>query len=205
MTATSRTLTGERFGARRLVLVLALLAVGLLPDVRLSATDESSRPAVVRVSERDGVYSVSARFRVPQPLRVVRAVLTDYESIPRFMPGVKASVVVERASGRAVVEQEAISRFMMFSKRVYLRLDVTEGTDTLAFRDRSGRSFRRYEGAWTLTDAAGGTEVSYRLTAEPSFDVPQMILKRLLGRDSAAMIDGLRAEMVLRGTTVAQK
>jgi ribosome-associated toxin RatA of RatAB toxin-antitoxin module len=198
-------LTGGRFGTRRLVVALALFATGLAPEARLRAADEANRSPGVRVSEKDGIYSVSACFRVPQPPRVVRAVLTDYESIPRFMPGVKASVVLERASGHAIVEQEAISRFMMFSKRVYLRLDVSEGPDTLAFCDRSGRSFRRYEGAWTLADAAGGTEVSYRLTAEPSFDVPQMILKRLLGRDSIAMIDGLRAEMAARGLAVAEK
>ena len=205
MFTTSHNMTGERFGARRLVVALALLTVGPLPDLCLSAAGESSRPPVVRVNEEDGVYSVSACFRVPQPLAVVRAVLTDYESIPRFVPGVKASIVIERASGRAVVQQEAISRFMMFSKRVYLLLDVTEGPDALAFRDRSGRSFRRYEGAWTLAEVAGATEVTYRLTAEPSFDVPQIILKGLLGRDSAAMIDGLRAEMTARAVTVARK
>src|SRR4051812_40002207 len=205
MFTTSHDLTGGRFGARRLFVVLSLLAAGLLPGARLRAADESSRSPAVRVSEKNGVYSVSACFRVPQPLRVVRAVLTDYESIPRFMPGMKASVVVERAAGHAVVQQEAVSRFMLFSKRVYLLLDVTEGPDTLAFRDRSGRSFRRYEGGWTLTEAAGDTEVTYRLTAEPSFDVPQMILKRLLGRDSAAMIEGLRGEMAAREITVAQK
>jgi ribosome-associated toxin RatA of RatAB toxin-antitoxin module len=205
MFTTLQTLTGGRFGARRLFFVLAVLAAGVLHEVRLTAADEASRPPVVLVSEKHGTYSVSACFRVPQPLRVVRAVLTDYESIPRFMPHVKASVVVERTSGRAVVEQEAVSRFMMFSKRVFLVLEVNEGTHTLAFRDRSGRSFRRYEGAWTLTDAAGDTEVSYRLTAEPSFDVPQMILKHLLGRDSEAMIGGLRAEMAARGITTARK
>ena len=75
----------------------------------------------------------------------------------------------------------------------------------LAFRDRSGRGFRRYEGAWTFAETAGDTEVNYRLTAEPSFDVPQMILKRLLSRDSAAMIDGLRTEMAARGLTLAER
>jgi hypothetical protein len=203
MFITSHHRTGGRFGARRFVAGLTILAAVLF-HTSVSADDDSGRSARVHVDEHDGVYVVSACFRVPQPRGVVRGVLTDYERIPRFMPGVKTSIVVERAPGHVVVQQEALSRFMMFSKRVYLLLDVTEQDDVLAFTDRSARSFRRYEGSWTLADVPGGTDVTYRLTAEPSFDVPQMILKRLLGRDSAAMIDGLRGEMAARGATAGQ-
>jgi hypothetical protein len=87
---------------------------------------------------------------------------------------------------------------MMFSKTVHLVLEISEGADTLRFRDRSGRSFTRYEGVWRLSGAGGGTAVIYELTAQPSFDVPEFVLKRLLKRDSAQMIDGPRREMSAR-------
>ena len=64
-----------------------------------------------------------ARFLVDQPPSVVLAVLTDYEHIPRFMPDVRTSIVRSEAIGRAVVEQEAVSGVMMFSKRVHLVLE----------------------------------------------------------------------------------
>ena len=149
----------------------------------------------VTVREERGVYAVSARFVVPQPAHVVLGVLTDYEGIPRFMPGVKKSTVLERTAGTAVVEQEALSRLMMFSKTVHLVLEISEGTDTVRFRDRSGRSFTRYEGSWRLCEVAGGTEIHYVLTAQPSFDVPEFVLKRLLKRDSGQMIESLRREI----------
>ena len=41
---------------------------------------------VITVSERDGLYSINAQFRVPQTGAVAMAVLTDYDAIPRFMP-----------------------------------------------------------------------------------------------------------------------
>ena len=50
------------------------------------------------VREERGVYSVAARFHVPQPPRVALAVLTDYEQIPRFMPDVATSIVLERGA-----------------------------------------------------------------------------------------------------------
>ena len=102
------------------------------------------------------------------------------------------------ATGWAVVEQEAVSGVMMFSKRVHLVLEIEEQPDALIFRDRCGRSFVRYEGAWRLSRQDGQTAITYELTAEPSFDVPGFMLKRLLRRDSAQMIERLQREIGAR-------
>ena len=152
----------------------------------------------VSVRERGGVYEVAASFHVPEAPAVVRTVLTDYDGIPRFMPGVETSRVLDRTDGAVRVEQEAISKYMMFSKRVHLLLEVDEGTDVIRFRDRCSRSFTQYEGAWTIAPRDGGTEIGYALTAKPAFGVPAFVLRRLLDRDARAMIDGLRAEITAR-------
>ena len=190
--------TGGRASARRFVAFVIAIVVSFPTMAPLSATDDGSPQQVVSVRENSGVYSVIARFRVPQPASVVLSVLTDYEQIPRFMPNVDRSVVLERGSGSAVVEQEAISRFMMFSRRVQLVLEIVEAPDALHFRDRSGRSFARYEGTWRVCEEANGTQITYELTAQPSFDVPEFVLKRLLKRDSAEMIQKLRHEIAVR-------
>lgn len=184
---------------RRVVSAIVLIgAIGAIGAAPLWAADDREQAAVVTVTEARGVYTVNARFGVPQPPGSVRAVLTDYESIPKFMPGVRSSVVLERGTARMVVEQEGVSRFMLFSKRVHLVLDVTETTDRLSFRDRCGRSFSRYEGSWRYVPSDAGTDIVYQLTAQPSFDVPELILKRLLKRDSGQMIDALRKEIAAR-------
>jgi ribosome-associated toxin RatA of RatAB toxin-antitoxin module len=190
--------SGGRIGARRLLVTVAVMLAGLMPVARLTATDGLRSKPAVTVTEERGVYSVTARFQVPQAPAVVLAVLTDYKQIPRFMPGVETSIVLDRATGRTVVQQEAVSRMLMFSKRVHLVLEITEGMDTLRFHDLSGRSFTRYEGMWHLCRESGRTEILYELTAQPSFEVPQFLLKRLLKRDSGAMIDGLRREIAAR-------
>jgi carbon monoxide dehydrogenase subunit G len=170
---------------------LLLAAVLSLDAVASGAPD-------VRVNEDRGVYSVTARFEVPAPVPVALAVLTDYEQIPRFMPGIKTTLVHERGGGRTVIEQEALSKFMMFSKSVHLVLEISEAAGALSFRDRCRKSFARYEGEWRLTAREGGTELVYTLTAEPSFDVPRFILKRLLERDSKEMIEQLQREIAVR-------
>jgi ribosome-associated toxin RatA of RatAB toxin-antitoxin module len=141
---------------------------------------------------------VTARFEVPQSPAVVLAVLSDYEQIPRFMPDVKTSKVLERAPGRLVVEQRAVSKFMMFSKEVHLVLEVIEAAGSLKFTDRCGKSFKGYDGSWNVEPRGNGSIVTYELAAHPAFEVPEFILKRLLKRDSGQLINRLRAEFARR-------
>ena len=68
----------------------------------------------------------------------------------------------------------------------------------MSFRDTDGRSFTRYEGAWSLVEGNGTTTVSYELRADPSFAVPDLLLKRLLKRDAKEMIERLIDEITAR-------
>ena len=198
MVKTDRALwSGGQVTARRTVVVLTLMVCGIAP-AHLGATGQGGARPEVAVTEHGGLYTVAARFQVSQPPAIALAVLTDYERIPRFMPGVVTSVVRQRGPGHAVVEQEALSRMWMFSRRIYLRLDVDEASDAIRFRDSSGKSFSRYEGEWRLASVGGITVVTYALTAKPSFSVPDFVLKRLLKRDAVTMIERLQAEMALR-------
>lgn len=181
---------------RRLFAASVVIAASMLVAGAAAQDD-----AAVSVREHSGAYIVEARFNVPEPAPIVRGVLTDYANIPRFMPDVRSSEVLEREDGYARVEQEAISRFMLFSKRVHFVLDVDEGADVIRFRDRCKRSFVKYEGAWTIAELEGRTEITYELNAQPAFSVPEFVLRKLLTRDARSMIDGLRAEISSRAMT----
>jgi ribosome-associated toxin RatA of RatAB toxin-antitoxin module len=196
--SSSSTHRRRRHRAVRFLVAVAASTCVALPGAHLAATTDPAPSPEVRVQAERGTYLVTARFEVPQAPDVVLAVLSDYERIPRFVPDVRTSTVRERTSGRLVVEQEAVSKFMMFSKQVHLVLEVTEGENALRFVDRCGRSFKSYAGAWHAEPKGSGTVVRYELTAQPAFDVPEFILKRLLKRDSGTMIDRLRSEFAAR-------
>jgi hypothetical protein len=188
---------GRQADARRLLLLATFL---ILAAGTISATGNLETEPQVTVREQNGVYSVTARFQVMQPPAIALAVLTDYDNIPRFMPQIKTSVVLERDGEHVIVQQEAVSRLIAFSKRVHLVLDIAEAPDALYFRDRCGRSFIRYEGAWRTSERQGRTEIVYELTTQPAFDVPEFLVKRLLKRDAAATIEQLRREMAARSS-----
>ena len=184
---------------RRFLLIAGAAAIASLSaPVVLTAGDAPD--ADVNVREDHGVYTVRAAFEVPQPAEIAFAVLTDYEAIPRFMPNISSSVVLERENGRVVVEQQAVSRLMMFSKRLHLVLDIEEGAGTLTFSDRCRRSFARYEGEWRLSERNGRTLIIYELLAQPTFDVPEFVLRRVLKRDSRELIARVKREIAARPT-----
>jgi ribosome-associated toxin RatA of RatAB toxin-antitoxin module len=185
---------GGRRCARQVFVIVALMVCAAM---RPSASGEAD--AQVDVREENGAYVVAATFDVSHPAATVIAVLTDYEQIPRFMPDVRTSRVLERSDGLTVVEQEAVAKLMMFSKRIHLVLEVHQQAGEIRFRDRCGKSFSHYEGTWTITESVTGqTTVAYRLSATPSFDVPEFLLKRLLKRDATQMIQRLQAEIAAR-------
>ena len=184
------TAAGGRTRARR----LAFVAAGGIVAATLSAGGGED----VKVREEEGTYHVTAAFEVQQSPAAAYAVLTDYEQVPRFMPDVRTSIVRERTVDRILLEQEAVAKLMFFSKRVQLLLEVRETTDTITFKDTSGKSFSRYEGRWTLAARGNRTDIRYTLAAKPSFSVPTFVLTRLLKRDAGRMIEGLRAEMARR-------
>jgi len=161
---------------------------------RATAGDAAS----VSVTDTNGVFTVTAAFVVKQSPRTVMSVLTDYEQIPRFIPDVQVSRVVERTPAGAVVEQQAVTRFMFFSKTIHLMLVVQESGLAIRFSDRHGKSFALYHGVWTLSQRDGLTVVDYQLTAKPSFDVPGFVLKRILRRDATVLIDRLKVEVASR-------
>lgn len=192
------TMSGERLGAHRLLAATVTLLLGVAVAAASATIDTTP---VVSIGRQRDAYTVDARFDVRHPAALALEVLTDYEAIPRYMPDVKKSVVRHRYGHYAIVEQEVVSRVMMFSKRVQLRLAIVQSDDTLRFRDELGTSFHRYEGHWTLTEQGGTTAVRYHLVAHPSFSVPAFLIRRLLARDANETIDRLRVEMAARAKT----
>ena len=187
---------GRRKVRRPSVLLAAPLILLVVPQLLSARADDV--PLRLSVLEEDGLYTVTAQFEVEGSPETVIAVLTDYERIPEFMPGVKTSVVRERGIGRAVIEQDAISKFLFFSTRVHLLLEIRQEGGTIRFRDLAAESFTRYEGTWRVTTERGKVLVWYELSAAPAFAVPGYVLRRLFRRDSAEMATQLRREIARR-------
>jgi ribosome-associated toxin RatA of RatAB toxin-antitoxin module len=152
-------------------------------------------------AERHGErVEVRARALIAAPVAAVWEVLTDYEHLPRFIPGIAKSVVRSRDDSRLLVEQSGEARFLIFSFPIEVRLEVTERPrQSISSRAVAG-NVRRMTGRYEIQpDAEHGTVLlRYVGEIEPNFRLPPLIGVAALRRTATEQFAALVAEIERR-------
>jgi ribosome-associated toxin RatA of RatAB toxin-antitoxin module len=131
----------------------------------------------VQVERQGDSIEVKARASVAAAQTLVWQVLTDYDGLARFIPGISRSVVRDRQGNRMVVDQAGEARFLVFAFPIEVRLEITEGApDWIVSRAVSG-NFKRMTGRYDLrADAARGVcRLQYEGQLEPDFALPPVV------------------------------
>jgi ribosome-associated toxin RatA of RatAB toxin-antitoxin module len=161
--------------------LLAILAAAWGADDLATAVERNGRSFAVRAS---------ATLAAPQAL--VWQVLTDYEKLPRFIPGLASSTVQLRAGNRVLVEQRGEARFLIFAYPIEVRLEVVESSPhSIASRAVAG-NLRRMSGRYELQRAPEGVLLRYTGEFEPDFELPPVIgtlaVRTMVEEQFAAMV-----------------
>ena len=129
----------------------------------------------VDVDRNGSSFAVHAMATVAAPISTVWEVLTDYDHLASFIPGLSRSAVQAREANRVVVEQKGEARFLVFSYPIEVRLEVLESpTDSIVSRAIGG-NLKRMQGRYELRNAAGGIQLRYSGALEPDFGLPPII------------------------------
>ena len=177
--------------------------VAVLPVVLsiLSAAVLSAHTAIsVDVARSaDDAYVVDASFDVDVPHQIAWQVLTDYESIGRFVSSIRQSTVRRREAERVILEQYGVGKAWIVSLPMHVILDVREEDHrSVTFRDLCGKSFSTYEGRWELVTTAIGTRVTYQLKADPNGRQPAVLARSAIRGSVRKLLDEVRAEILAR-------
>lgn len=111
------------------------------------------------------------------------AMLTDYDDLPKFIPGLVKSHAERISPDEVRVMQVGEVQAFLFRVEMSSTLDMTEFPGKrIVFRQVSG-DFASYSGEWDFSSAKEGTEVRYRakMTFRPY--VPLAIAKWVLDSD----------------------
>jgi hypothetical protein len=137
----------------------------------------SAEDVVVDADRRDETFEVRARAFLAAPIVVVWAVLTDYERLPAFVPGIATSIVRERRGLRLRLEQRGEARFLLFSFPIEVQLEVTESPPYSVVSRAVGGNVRRMSGRYDLRPdpVRGGVLLLYTGAIEPDFLLPPVI------------------------------
>jgi carbon monoxide dehydrogenase subunit G len=148
-----------------------LLAILALHAVVAGAADDLS----VEVERSGRSFAVRAAATVAAPAATVWEVLTDYDHLARFIPGLSSSAVQLRVANRVLVEQKGAARFLVFSYPIEVLLEVLESpSDSITSREIGG-NLKRMRGRYDLQSAKGGILVRYAGELEPGFELPPII------------------------------
>ncbi|MFQ6105292.1 MAG: SRPBCC family protein [Candidatus Glassbacteria bacterium] len=130
---------------------------------------------------KDNVHTVEAEVNILAPGREVWAILTDYEKLIDYIPGMMESKVIKRNKGRnAILEQEGSVTIFPFTFNSRIVLSVREKPMSRVSFEMLEGDFDYYEGFWSLSGTNGG--VNLRLVIQASYPVriPKFIIAHSL-------------------------
>ena len=148
-----------------------LVALFALQAAAACAADDLA----VDVERKGGSFSIRAGATVAAPASLVWEVLTDYDNLARFIPGLSRSTVELRAANRVQLHQKGEARFLFFAYPIDVRLEVVESPRDSITSRAVGGNLRRMNGRYELQRAAGGVRLRYTGELEPDFALPPVI------------------------------
>ena len=147
-----------------------------------------------------GTYRLEGHFKVAGSPYDVWKVLTDYENMSSFVSSLRRSVVKDSTTDRVLLEQEALGKKFIFTKRIQVLLQVTEiPYKRVIFEDTLHADFAFYAGSWEIRKAGADLDVQYRLNCKRTFMVPNAIAKDALQESARDLLAEVRAEVIRRG------
>lgn len=149
--------------------------------------------AVMRVSANgEQVFEVTASGSVKASPAAVWKVLTDYESMPEFVPDLDKNKVLSRTGNRAIIEQSGVARFLFLSRTIHLIVQAAEEPMTSIDISLVTGDMKVYSCRWALTPLSdGGTRIDYSGKLVPKFYVPGMLGSNLIRRDIERMMSAV--------------
>jgi len=178
----------------------------------------TARPHLSRfdVTQDGAGYRIDASADLSADPAVVWNTLTDYEKLPQFVPGIRHVRVLEthEQAGRQhlLVEQAGELRFLFFSRRVAVLLDVEQQPPSRVEaralpRPRGGNegeeSLNDFEGTYTLVPIPGGVRLGYRARFAPEFTLPPILGPWAVRRTMQAQFEAMLAEIDRRRLALA--
>jgi ribosome-associated toxin RatA of RatAB toxin-antitoxin module len=149
----------------------ACVGVALIAAAQAACAAED---LVVEVERRGEGVEVRARATVVASVPLVWEVLTDYDGLARFIPGITKSGVRLRQGHRVTVEQSGEVRFLVFTFPTEVTLEVLESPLEWISSHAVRGNVRRMTGRYDLLPdrARQAVLVRYQGLIEPDSDLP---------------------------------
>ena len=188
--------TPESFGSSPFVSrILLLLAALLVIAPSEPAAQEFRRVAITPLP--DG-YFIDAVMVIPVPPAVAWEVMTDFDSLAKWVPNLRSSKVLRREGSQVLIEQVGVAEFGPFSFDFTMerRLDLEPPSGFSAVQTRG--TLKRYQSTLRLEPEKGQTRLTYRVQIEPGLLLGAILSKEFIDHEFREQFAAIAAEMVRR-------
>lgn len=178
--------------------IVRLLIVTLATLVTMSPGVQASPRVSVSIQRNGDVFDIDAVLLAPVPLDVAWEVLTDFESMEKFVPNVQASRIVARDGNRLTIEQNGVARFgpLRFSFASERIVELTPRTLIRSTQTRGNMT--RLESLTRFSPTPDGTRLDYHVDVEPDTMFPAALTQRFLVHEIEEQFEAIVREMVRR-------
>ena len=173
-----------------------LLAAALLACAPALAADPPMRRLSV-VPKGEG-YACESEMVIPVPPALAWEVMTDFDSMARWVPNLRSSRVLRREGAVVTIEQVGIAQFgpLSFDFTMERRLELEPPTGIAAVQTRG--TLKRYQSTIRLAPDMGGTRMTYRVDIEPGLLVGAILSKEFIEHELREQFGAIAGEMVRR-------
>lgn len=150
------------------------------------------------VNRVGSTFQVRAMIEARAPIDLCYAVLTDFDRLADFIPGMQSSRIVS-PPGEPLRLRQVGRTELPFSEFTF---DVTLAVELDAPREirfsRVAGNLQRMQGRWLVAGDATRCTIDYRADIEPGIWVPPLIGPLLMRSQVARQIEGLESEIERR-------
>ncbi len=185
---------------------LVLRAIAASPALLLAPAASNAATSTFSL-ERDGEgFAIGAQALCAATREVVWSTLTDYEALPRFVPGMRESRVIERRGANVIVRQAGTARFGPFDERFDVTLAFEEsGGERIEARAIAG-DFVEFRAHYALQSVGQrSTLLGYRARLKPRRDPPPLVGAPVMRWVAQVQFRALVEEIVRRQHTVSHR
>jgi len=161
-------------------LLLVLPATGQTADIRVQTTRHGDS------------FEVEAAAEIKANVADAWKVLTDYDRLAEYIPGMLESRVVSRDGSNVVIEQRGEASLLFFTFPMRVRLAIEEFPKDRIVSNAIAGNFKQMHGVYHLEVRDTKLRLRYEGKFTPDFGVPPLIgtlmMRRTVERRFSAMV-----------------
>jgi carbon monoxide dehydrogenase subunit G len=160
------------------------------------AADAEFRRVVV-TARADG-FACDSEMLIPVPPALAWEVMTDFDSMARWVPNLRLSRVLKREGPVVHIEQVGIAAFgpLSFDFTMVRRLELEPPTLITAEQVRG--TLKGYKSTVRLASENGGTRMTYRVDLDPGMLLSAILSRDFIEHEIREQFGAIAAEMVRR-------